>query len=184
DRLTHATRQLNAKPDGRPSHFSVDAGHLPIPADGRYVAFASVDPMLTAGYPDDTDSALDVFVYDRDTSWLTRIDLTSDGLGGTGDVQSPMLSADGRYVAVVAMSRNDSNPPAPLSNLVHAFDRATASSTLVSVRPDGVAPNDRADQAVLSADASTVLFVSAATNLALNGTARLGSVYVSCNLAV
>ncbi|HJZ71897.1 MAG TPA: Ig-like domain repeat protein [Vicinamibacterales bacterium] len=184
DRLTHATRQLNVKPDGRPSHFSVDASDISITADGRYVAFASVDPMLTAGYPDDTDSALDVFVYDRDMSWLTRIDLTSDGLGGTGDVQSPMLSADGRYVAVVAMSRNDSNPPAPLSNLVHVFDRATASSTLVSVRPDGVAPNDRADQAVLSADASTVLFVSAATNLAPNVTARLDNVYAAVHLAV
>src|SRR5262249_61871255 len=125
---------------GRPRLFSVAARVFSSPADGRYVAFASVDPMLTAGYPDDTDSALDVFVYDRDTSWLTRIDLTSDGLGGTGDVQSPMLSADGRYVAVVAMSRNDSNPPAPFSNLVHVYDRATASSTLVTVRPDGVPP--------------------------------------------
>jgi len=184
DRLTHATRQINIRPEGQPSPFSVDASGISITADGRYVAFASADPMLAAGYPDDTDAALDVFVYDRDASWLTRIDLTSDGLGGTRDVQSPMFSADGRYVAVVAMSRNNANPPAPFSNLVHVYDRATATSTLVSVRPDGAAPDDRADQAVLSADASTVLFVSAATNLAPNVTARLDNVYAAVHFAV
>jgi concanavalin A-like lectin/glucanase superfamily protein/Big-like domain-containing protein/MBG domain-containing protein/IPT/TIG domain-containing protein len=184
DRLTHATRQLNVKPDGQPSPFSVDTSDISITADGRYVAFASADPLLAAGYPDDTDAALDVFVYDRDTSSLTRIDLTSDGLSGSADVQSPMFSADGRYVAVVAMSRNDSNPPAPFSTLVHVYDRATATSTLVSVRPDGIAPDDRADHAVLSADASIVLFVSAATNLAPNVTARLDNVYAAVHFAV
>ena len=184
DRLAHETRQLNVRPDGQPSPFSVDAADISITADGRSVAFASADPMLAAGYPDDADAALDVFVYDRDAAWLTRIDLTSDGLGGSADVRSPMFSADGRYVAVVAMSRNNSYPPAPFSNLVHVYDRATATSTLVSVRPDGVAPDDRADQTVLSADGSTVLFVSAATNLAPNVTARLDNVYAAVHFAV
>jgi len=184
DRLAHETRQVNVRPEGQPSPFSVDSRDISITSDGRYVAFASADPMLAAGVPDDTDAALDVFVYDRDTQWITRIDLTSDGLGGTGDVQSPMFSADGRYVAVVAMSRNESYPPAPRSNLVHVYDRATATSTLVSVRPDGVTPDDRCETAAISADASTVSFTSAATNLAASVTARLDAIYAAVHFDV
>ena len=184
DRLAHETRQVNVRPEGQPSPFSVDSRDISITSDGRYVAYASSDPMLAAGFPDDTDAALDVFVYDRDTQWTTRVDLTSDGLGGTGDVQSPMFSADGRYVAVVAMSRNDAYPPAPLSNLVHVYDRATATSTLVSVRPDGVTPDDRCETAAISADASTVLFTSAATNLAPSVTARLDAIYAAVHFDV
>jgi hypothetical protein len=181
DRLIGETRRLNLRPGGMESPFPIDSPDISMTPDGRYVAFASIDWQLVAG---DADGALDVFVYDRDADNLSRLDLTSDGLGGAGAAYSPTLSADGRYVSVVALTHNDSWPSRPVGMAVHVYDRTTGTSTNVSVRPDGVAPNADAHSAVISADGSVVLFASPATNLADGVVAGVDAIYAAVHFDV
>jgi hypothetical protein len=165
DRLTSETRLLDRRPTGQPSPVPIDRANISISADGRYVAFASADRFLTAGSVDDADDAEDVFVYDHDAQVLTRIDLT-DSVASANDVESPMLSADGRYLAVQAWSQNSVAPFGGLAKAVFVYDRTTGTSTKISVLPGGSDLNWHAESPVISADGTVVLFTSKASNVA------------------
>ncbi len=68
-----------------------------ISADGRFVAFQSVDSNLV---PDDTNNRIDTFVHDRKTGETTLVSIASDGSPQSGG--EPAISADGRYIAFVS----------------------------------------------------------------------------------
>src|SRR5215471_9377649 len=163
DRMTLETRLLTRRPTGQPSPVPIDRPEISMSGDGRYVSFASTDRFLTAAFPEDMDDAEDVFVYDHDTQILTRIDLT-DGVASALDVDSPMLTADGRYLAVRAWSQNNAIPTGGLARTIFVVDRTTGTSTKVSVLPDGGDLNWHADSPVISADGTIVLFTSRASN--------------------
>jgi hypothetical protein len=165
DRVTSETRLLTRRPTGQPSPVPVDRAEISMSGDGRFVAFASPDRFLTAGFPDDNDPFEDVFVYDHDTQILTRIVL-ADGVADGFDVDSPMLTADGRYVAVHALSQNTAVPWGGLARSIFVVDRMTGASTKVSVLSDGSDLNSHADVPVISADGTVVLFTSKASNVA------------------
>lgn len=162
DLLTAETRLLDRRVTGEPSPVPVDRPEISMSADGRYVAFASPDGFLTGG---DYDASEDVFVYDRDTQALSRItlpDVTADALA----VDSPMLTADGRYVAMRAWSQNTAVPFGDhLATAIFVHDRTTGTSTKVSVLPDGSDLNWHAATPVISADGTVVLFTSKASNV-------------------
>ncbi|MGY6213684.1 hypothetical protein ACW73L_00885 [Methylolobus aquaticus] len=66
-------------------------------ADGRFVAFGSLDPNFASG---DANRAGDVFVYDRLTRQTQRISSNPDGVAGdAGSFVPASISADGRFVA-------------------------------------------------------------------------------------
>ncbi len=100
DMVTGATRLKSVSVAGGPA----DGRSLPpsISADGRYVAFDSPARDLVAG---DTNGRMDVFVADRLTNTIRRVDLTSTGHQATGPLSSNGLSdqiafsPDGRYIA-------------------------------------------------------------------------------------
>ena len=134
-----------------------------ISADGRYIAFESNLEDIDFY---DTNDAVDVFVYDRETEITRRVSAN----GSTGgqlfkDSTNPSLSGDGRYVAFESMASNlvDSDT----NNAIDIFmtDLATGEITLASVNADGVQGNDYSYLPSLSYDGKCMVFQSAASNM-------------------
>jgi Tol biopolymer transport system component len=132
--------------------------------DGTFVAFTSAADNLVPG--DDND-ALDVFVYNRQQSTITRVSVASDGTQGNGDSRSPSIDRTGTVIAFTSAASNlvagDSN------GHTDVFVRRLGPDTgtlLVSAAADGSGPGDGAsDEPSLSRDGSAVAFSSDATNL-------------------
>ncbi len=141
-----------------------DSGQPAISADGRFVAFASYATNLVPG---DTNGSQDVFVRDRMTSTTTRVSVSSGGQQGNHVSARPSISADGRFVAFISLAANlvpgDTN--GKLDDFVH--DRATGTTTRVSVSSAEVQGNDEStfEAPAISADGRYVAFASYASNL-------------------
>src|SRR6266446_5992680 len=135
-----------------------------ISADGRYVAFESEAANLVAN---DTNGVSDVFVRDLQSGTTTMLSVNSSGAGaGNGASTSPLISADGRYVAFVSSASdlvaNDTN--AALDVFVR--DLQSGTTTLASVRADGsTGGNGDSDSPALTPDGRWLGFSSKATNL-------------------
>jgi Tol biopolymer transport system component len=146
-------------------------------ADGRIVAFSSSATNLVA---DDTNTAGDVFVFDRAKKETTRVSVGPNGVEGTGgDSYSPALSADGRYVAFASDATNlvgadDTNSATD----VFVHDRQTKATTRVSVGPGGVQTDQLSSSPTISGDGSVVAFVSLGHNLVPGDTNDVPDVFV------
>ncbi len=127
-------------------------------ADGRFVAFVSSATNLVAG---DTNGADDVFVTDMRTGRVERVS------GGNGPAfGSPVLSADGRYVAfrseASTLVEGDTNGVAD----VFLTDRVSGVVTRISTSASGAEGDKVVHHGLaMSADGRLVVFPSAATNL-------------------
>ncbi|MCA1844485.1 MAG: hypothetical protein LC792_15105, partial [Actinobacteria bacterium] len=136
-----------------------------ISGDGRFVAFSSAADNLVPG---DTNDALDVFVYDRQQSTVTRVSVAGDGSEGNGDSRSPSISDS--VPPVVAFTSVAGNLVAGDDNgKADVFVRtlgANPSTTLVSAASGGTTPGDDAsDEPSIDNGGTRVAFSSAATNL-------------------
>ncbi|WP_139555793.1 DUF11 domain-containing protein [Methylotetracoccus oryzae] len=102
-------------------------------ADGRFVAFGSLDPNFAS---DDANRAGDVFVYDRLTRQTQRISSNPDGVAGdAGSFVPASISADGRFVAFT-------------SDASDLIDRDTNGATDIFVRDRLVDRTAMADLAI------------------------------------
>jgi Tol biopolymer transport system component len=103
-----------------------------ISADGRYVVFESHATNLVTG---DTVSAVDIFLKDTQTDATTLLSAHSIGTAGNNDSFSPVISADGRYVAFSSTATNlvagDTNSERDV------FVKDTQTDELVRVSTDG-----------------------------------------------
>ena len=91
-----------------------------ISADGRFVAFASIDATVVPG---DTNGAFDVFVRDRQAGTTERVSVASNGAQADDVSFGPALSAGGRTVAFASAAMNLSpakDPSVRLDVYVHA----------------------------------------------------------------
>ena len=182
-----AAGQVGRSPSGRSEVFVHDSGRLPgseieqvsvgsdaVPAasgsssqpsvscDGRFVAFTSE----AAFDPDDRDGgALDVYVRDRatGTTELVSAALPRDAVGAAtvaGNVSSPAISADGRYVAMVATAVTQTRL---VGSQVYVYDRVEQVAKLIS-KPSGAVDAADADSfaPAISADGGAIAFVSSA----------------------
>lgn len=166
DRQTGETRRLNVQPGGDPSPFEITEAHISMSADGRYVAFASADPMLVTLAYGDTNDGLDVFVYDRQAAALSRIDVgrvSGAIVPGNGPSSWPTLSADGRYVSLQSSATDVDVPPPAGTTQVYVFDRVLGQPRRISVMQNGANPDQSSYQPAISGDGSLVLFQSTAT---------------------
>ena len=137
--------------------------------DGRFVAFTSAADNLVPG---DTNAALDVFVYDRQLSTVTRVSVAGDGTQGNGDSRSPSIDRTGSIVAFTSVATNlvagDTNgqPDVFVRNL-----GVGPATTLVSVGAGGSEAGDGAsDEPSLNRNGSVVAFSSDATDLVAGDT--------------
>ncbi|HEV7689025.1 MAG TPA: hypothetical protein VGQ80_20780, partial [Acidimicrobiia bacterium] len=94
---------VEATAPGSPGPSTPESYSPALSADGRYVTFASDATNLVA---DDTNSATDVFVYDRQARTTTRLSLGPGGTQGDGISYNPRISADGGVVAFTSAATN------------------------------------------------------------------------------
>ena len=128
-----------------------------ISADGRYVAFSTDASNLVPG---DTNGRSDVFVRDRKLDKTTRVSVSSSGHQANGESLDPALSANGRYVA---FESNASNLPPNLGAFqVFVRDLKLHKTTMVSVSPNGEAPNNESFGPAISANGRYIAFDSRA----------------------
>ena len=132
-----------------------DGGGSSVSGDGRYVAFVSSANNLVAG---DTNNRTDVFVFDRVTDTIERIQGASQPNDDSD--YTPTLSVDGRYVAFVSEASNlgftDSNGVAD----VFVKDRTTGTIEWITSGANGAS-----GEAVITPDGRYVVFTSLASNL-------------------
>src|SRR5262249_43419583 len=103
-----------------------------------------------------------------------------DGLGGAGNSTSdlPALSADGRVVAFQSAATNLGGGCTSGLEQVYVHDRATGTTSCVSVSSSGVpGTNTSVGPLALSADGRVVAFASSATNLG-GGCATANQIYI------
>jgi Tol biopolymer transport system component len=99
-----------------------------------------------------------------------RVSVANDGAQGDNISSSPAISGDGRFVAFVSNAPNlvpgDTNGVRDI--FVH--DRAIGTNERVSVSSSGAQANGASTDPGISADGTTVVFFSAASNLVAGDT--------------
>jgi hypothetical protein len=123
--------------------------HLSISDDGRYVAYESADAVYRYDVTADTSEVV--------ASW-------ADHPSARQDPYDPSMSADGRYVVFSTDARilpADVNA----SRDVYLKDMTSGTTTLVTADGDGNAAGGESTGPRISADGSTVVFSSAATDV-------------------
>ncbi len=133
------------------------SGAPSLSADGSRVAFHSDATKLIESEVDLNDFITDVFVYDVATDTITNITQ-----GGTGYSFGATLSADGSLVAFTSYSINLVDGELGNAALANIFihDLATGKTINISQGED-----ENSGAAAISADGSTVVFSSRATNI-------------------
>ena len=174
DRETETTSRVSVNTEGGdPDSHSIFPA---ISGNGRFVSFWSVATNLV---PDDTNEVTDIFVYDRQTETTTRVSVNTEG--GDADKDSRFFSSlngDGRYVAFQSSATN--LVPEDTNGLIDIFvyDQQTATTSRVSVTPDGGNADGNSQQPALSTDGRYVAFESDATNLVAGETSAGTNIYV------
>lgn len=147
-----------------------------ISSDGRYVAFRSSATNLVTG---DTNGVSDVFVYDRDTDTIERVNVDSSGGEGNATSYYPSISSDGRYVAFRSNATNlvpdDTNADAD----VFVYDMDTDTIERISVDISGVQGDNNSHNPSISSNGRFVAFESYAANLVTGDTNTSCDVFVS-----
>ncbi|HEU4706962.1 MAG TPA: hypothetical protein VFS64_07235 [Solirubrobacterales bacterium] len=149
-----------------------------ISADGRYVAFASRAGNLVPGTK---ARRLEIYVKDMQTGKVTLVSRASGATGAVAEFNAyqPSISADGRYVAFGAASKNLS-PEANGESQIYVRDLLTDTTTLVSRAsgPGGAVADGWSTEPSISADGRKVAFVSSAHDLASGLPATSENVFV------
>src|SRR5947199_196123 len=95
--------------------------------------------------PGDTNDTLDVFVYDRQQSTVTRVSVAGDGSQADGDSRSPSIDDTGTVVAFTSSATN--LVPGDTNGKTDVFVRtlgSSPSSRLVSAAAGGSTPGNGA----------------------------------------
>lgn len=145
--------------DGLPANASREPA---ISGDGRFVAFQSFATNLV---PDDTNEFEDIFVFDRQTQTMERINLAPDGAQANDRSDEVAISDDGQFVAFESVATNLVDQDSNEERDIFVWSRQTGTIERVSIAHDGSEPDRLSDQPSLSADGRYVVFESNATNL-------------------
>ena len=165
DLNTNTTTRVSVNSNGMEGDD--DSSNPSISADGRHVVFLSSATNLVSV---DTNGYTDVFVYDLDTSAISRVSVNSSGTQGNGNSSTPSISADGQYVAFPSSATNlisgDTN------GHVDIFLRNlnTNTTTRISVDSNQVQGNGDSYNPSISDDNRFVAFESTSDNLVNGGT--------------
>jgi len=155
DRYTGQTVRASVASDGTESDgFS---GSASISAYGQWIAFASEAKSLA---PDQRDWAFDVFLHDLRAGRTERIEVAGQGALSRTTSTQPALSADGRYLALIAKAD-------AWDDLwqVYVIDRQTGQKEKISTGSDSRPGDGWSHSPAISADGRYVAFWSYAGNL-------------------
>jgi len=154
-----------------------DSLNVRVTPDGRYGVFESLASNLGA---DDNNQTRDIFRFEVSSNTvvkLERISTSRYGFQGNGPSKNASISDDGQFITFETDA----------SNLVE-LDRNNSADVLVkwmvtgevlrlSRTADGQQPNGASIEPAISGDASTIVFASAASNLAPNDANNAADVY-------
>jgi tricorn protease-like protein len=146
-----------------------------ISADGRFVVFESWATNLVT---DDTNDANDIFVRDRQMGQTTRVSVSSTGAQANGYSWTPVISADGRYVAFRSEATNLVSGDTNDRQDIFVRDRQTGQTTRVSLAVNGAQANRDSLNPAISGSGRYVAFNTEATNLVSGDTNGVQDVFV------
>jgi len=170
DRMMNATRRVSVGSDG--TEANAHSGHSDISADGRFVVFTSNATNL--------DGAMrGAFIHDQLTGRTSLVSVSTAGMPGDSLSSGVSISADARYVAFASSATNLVDQDTNGTQDVFVRDRITGVTSLLSRAPDGSPSNGQSFAPVMTASGNGVVFVSLATNLALNDTNSLSDIFVA-----
>lgn len=130
--------------------------------DARYVVFVSTATNLIAG---DTNGQGDVFVHDRATGGIERVNVASDGSEANNSGYDAAITGDGRYVAFASSATNLVPGEQHYYSHIYLHDRVTRTTERISVASDGTPANSFSYRPDVSADGRYVTFSSYGSNL-------------------
>jgi len=136
------------------------------PPESFVLEIAAVAPLTGTGGMEcriGTGATHEIMLGDDDPT-TARVSLNSSGIQANDRSFSPVLSADGRFVAFQSDASNLVPGDNGLSD-VFVHDRGTGETTRVSTTPDGTEPDESSNVASISADGRFVAYFSRATNL-------------------
>ena len=139
-----------------------------VSADGRLIAFTSA-ARLVAG---DEDDDVDLYVRDVQTGRTILESSTPGWATRYRPILYPRISGDGRFIVFQAVAEDG---PSSYPWQVVLLDRRDGTVRVLSADPNGLLANGHCTQAAISADGTTAVFESLATNLIASGDAN-GSV--------
>ncbi|MCP3998469.1 MAG: hypothetical protein GY722_25890, partial [bacterium] len=153
-----------------------DSGYPGVSADGSAIVYGSSASNLVPG---DTNDDRDVFVFDVATGTTTRVSVASDGTQANDYSYPSAVSADG--FTIVYGSAASNLVPGDTNGATDAFiyNVVTGTTTRVSVASDGTQANDHSYPSAVSADGSTIVYWSSASNLVPGDTNGTDDVFVT-----
>ncbi len=146
-----------------------------VSGNGRFVIYQSTATDIVTG---DTNSRLDVFLYDRSTGNTERVSRGAMGAQGNHDSREGAVSEDGRYVAFTSRASNFVAGDTNNSGDVFVLDRTLDTIELVSKSTAGTLGDSASDQPSISSDGRYVAFRSSATNLVAGDTNGFHDVFL------
>jgi Tol biopolymer transport system component len=142
-----------------------------ISGNGRYVSYQSTATNLVPG---DTNALRDVFRFDRNTSSVLRISLSTAGAQGDGNSDSASMSSDGRYVLFHSAATNFVAGDLNGQPDVFRRDALLSQTLLISADPTGNPANSYSSCGgygnSISDDGRFAAFYGNATNLVVADT--------------
>jgi PKD repeat protein len=154
---------------------NMDSWQPRISANGQYVVFSSNASNLVTG---DTNSAQDIFLYDRQGPAMIIISNTVTGLPSNGRSAYAAVSGDGNVVVFESdasnLVPNDNNNETD----IFVFDRSQQALTKVSTSIAGGDTDGPSFQPAISQDGRFVSFFTYASNLVLPDTNEVEDVFV------
>lgn len=178
DRVTHRTRLVSRRDDGRPMSRTREANRACLVAsmsdDGNRIVIETFAP----GSPRDTNRTGDVYVRDvrrGRTLWPSH---NRHGRSSIFPSDGGEISGDGRFVVFTSLGRDLLPAGQPRTGTVYRRNLRTDVLTVMSYGDGGVREDRSSDDAVLSRDGSVVAFTSISTNLLPTPTPAGRQVYV------
>jgi Tol biopolymer transport system component len=174
------TERVNVASDGTAANRDSQAsGFLPgISGDGNRVAFSSDATNLD---PADDNSQTDIFVRDRTAGQTIRVSKNQNGDSANGPSQYPSISADGRFVAFQSDASNLVAGDTNQSTDIFVVEVDTGDIRRLSVSGSGTEGNGNSTFPGISADGTTVVFQSDATNLVDGDTNGASDIFIVSN---
>lgn len=178
NRSTGTATILSLAPGGTESNGLSRAND--ISGDGRFVTFESCASNLIV---DDSNGLCDVFLLDRQSSTIERVNVSSAGVAANqqGDAVRghwSRVSADGRFVVFMSMASNLVPEVASVQRRVYLRDRQAGTTTLIGPGRLGGITSD-GQYVVLSAGTGVTLWnrltmIGEVVSVALGGAAEDG----------
>lgn len=160
DRLTGQTLMASVSVTGRAASGESRAPSLS--SSGRFITFSSKANDLVLG---DVNNAEDVFVRDMQTGVTVRVSIGGSGENAAGESSSPVISANGRYVAFASTASNVAGNDSNDASDVFVRDMQLGTTSMISVTSAGGSGAGASDQPAMSADGQIVAFRTTAPDL-------------------